>query len=123
MSIHWESYGVDVDSAAFWDRYNTAAKNAETRDQSTELSNDDAEQVRAYCASFRKFYADLIGEDHAANLLKNIDDNKRHMDSVYESLLSFIYCQKLESKQRMARILMKYAPKVKQEEPHDTSTV
>lgn len=123
MVIDWLSYGVDADSAEFWDRYSRASKRSIDRENASEKVTDDAENIRAYCASFREFYKDLIGEENADELLKDVGDNKREMDSVYESLLSCIYQQKMESRKRMASILIKYAPKRKQEESHDTSAV
>ena len=123
MEIDWLLYGVDSDSADFWERYNEAAKKSAKREKESEKFTDDAENIRAYCESFREFYKDLIGEENADELLKNVGDNKREMDCVYESLLSYIYHQKMESRKRMAGILMKYAPKRKQEVSHDTSSV
>lgn len=123
MKIDWNSYGVDADDALFWDRYYAAVKNVSEREQNSKNQKNDAEQIRAYCASFRKFYADLIGEKNAEALLRDTSDNKRCMDNIFESLLCCVYQQKLESKQRMSRILMKYAPKKKQEGQHDTSVV
>lgn len=36
--IDWRSYGVDADSAAFWDKYNAAVKNAAEREKKLPLS-------------------------------------------------------------------------------------
>lgn len=122
MEIDWLTYGVDVDSAAFWDKYYTAAKHTSENEKEMEESDNEAERIRAYCATFRRFYEDLIGKENADKLLEQVQDNRRSMDSVYESLLRYIYQQKMDSRNRMVSILLKYAPK-KQEEHHDTSAV
>lgn len=111
--INWADYGVDVDSANFWDKYNKASKNV---GKSKSNADNQAEEIRDYCAKFRKFYNDLVGCSNADNILRGVRDNKRDMDAIYESLIDFIHAQKLESMQRMASILSKYAPKIRDSE-------
>ncbi|WP_295219830.1 DUF6673 family protein [Ruminococcus sp.] len=110
--INWKTYGVDAESAAFWDKYNAAVKNAVEREKeaSPKLESD---KIRKYCNDFRIFYADLIGEENAKAVLSDVPDNKRCFDAVYASLLRCIHDQKAEANRRIAGILLKYAPKTR----------
>lgn len=110
MNINWESYGVDIDDAGFWDRYGEAQKCVSVSPGSEE---DPAEEIRTYCAAFRRFFNVLIGKDASDEILKEVGDNKRKMDDVYASLLQCVHAQRVASSNRMAKILAQYAPKRK----------
>ena len=110
--IDWRSYGVDADSAAFWDKYNAAVKNAAEREKEA-APKLESDRIRKYCNDFRNFYVDLIGEENAKAVLADLPDNKRCFDEVYASLLKCIHDQKAESTRRIAGILLKYAPKMR----------
>ena len=69
--IDWRSYGVDADSAAFWDKYNAAVKNAAEREKET-TPKLESDRIRKYCGDFRKFYVDLIGEENAKAVLADL---------------------------------------------------
>lgn len=112
--IDWESYGIDVDSAAFWDHYYGTVDNTIEREKNSDPKSE-AEKIRSYCDNFRKFYADLIGAENAEKILDGVGENRRDFDAVYESLLRCIHDQKAESNRRMASILLKYAPKIREE--------
>lgn len=108
MNITWESYGVDIDDAGFWDRYAEAQKCVAT---DPIIEADPGEEIRAYCAAFRQFFCVLIGKDASDEILKEVCDNKKKMDEVYASLLQCVHAQRVASSNRMAKILAQYAPK------------
>lgn len=120
MEIDWLAYGVDADSAAFWDKYSLAEKRAVEREQTAEKAEGQAAQIRAYCAAFREFYTDLLGESAAYQLTKEAGDNRRIMDEIYASLLHYIRQQRRQTKMRMMQILSAYAPKKETEAADDT---
>ena len=110
--INWKGYGVDAESAAFWDKYNAAVESAAEREKQA-APKLESDRIRKYCNDFRNFYADLIGEENAEKLLSDVPDNKRCFDEIYASLLRCIHDQKAESNRRIAGILLKYAPKTR----------
>ncbi len=67
--------------------------------------------IRQYCAVFRKFYDAFIGEGASEKIFDGIKDNIRKYDEVYESLLAFIRNQRIESGNRISRMVQKYSPK------------
>lgn len=120
MEIDWLAYGVDADSADFWDKCSLAEKRAVEREKAAEKAGSQAEQIRAYCAAFREFYTDLLGESAAIQLTKDAGDNRRLMDEIYASLLHHIRQQRQQTRVRMMRILSAYAPKKELEASDDT---
>ncbi|WP_370785556.1 hypothetical protein [Ruminococcus callidus] len=110
--INWKNYGVDAESADFWDKYNTAVENAAEREKEA-APKLESDRIRKYCNDFRIFYADLIGEENAEKVLSDVPVNKRCFDEIYASLLRCIHDQKAESNRRIASILLKYAPRTR----------
>ena len=61
--------------------------------------------------SISKFYDFLFGDGTSEKIFDGIKDNRRKYDAVYESLLDFIRTQRLESDNRLSRMVQRYAPK------------
>lgn len=70
-----------------------------------------SEMIHTYCRIFRKFYNNLFGDGISEKIFVGIKDNIRKYDAVYESLIDFVYKQRIESASRMNQIVKRYAPK------------
>ena len=74
--INWKGYGVDAESAAFWDKYNTAVEKAAEREKEA-APKLESDRIRKYCNDFRIFYADLIGKENAEKVLSDVPTTKK----------------------------------------------
>lgn len=107
MNLIWNANGcelpVDVEDAAFMQRYEAAAAAI-----SDEPCEDDADGIRQYCQNYRAFYDALFGEGTSEQLCGNLPDNRRAYDELFMELLKVMLEQRLTAKLRLAEAVKKY---------------
>lgn len=102
---------INIDDADTAERYSSAVRILAEADEIRNKDIDYSSAIRQYCAIFRKFYDFLFGDGTSGKIFDGIKDNRRKYDAVYESLLDFIRTQRLESDNRLSRMVQRYAPK------------
>lgn len=102
---------TDIDDADTAERYSSAVRILAEADEIRNKDIDYPSAIRQYCAVFRKFYDFLFGDGTSEKIFDGIKDNRRKYDAVYESLLDFIRTQRLESDNRLSRMVQRYTPK------------
>ena len=102
---------LDMEDADTAERYSSAVRILAEADEIRNKDIDYPSAIRQYCAVFRKFYDFLFGDGTSGKIFDGIKDNTRKYDSVYESLLDFIRTQRIESDNRLSRMVQRYAPK------------
>jgi len=111
----WEINGyefeLDIEDAETAEHYASSLKILAEADELRNSDIDYSTAIRQYCAVFRKFYDTLFSEGASAKIFEGIKDNIRKYDEVYESLLNFIRNQRVESNNRLSRMVQRYSPK------------
>lgn len=103
----------DMEDAETAERYTSALGILSEADELRKSDIDYPTFIHRYCEVFRKFYDAVFGNGASEKIFDGIKDNIRKYDEVYDSMLSFIVSQKINSAKRINTIISRYAPKKK----------
>ncbi len=109
----WEINGIslqlDFEDAETLERYEQAFDTLEKVEYPSKTKP--AEFIRAYCKAFRKLYDDIFGYEVSKDIFKNIKDNSRRYDEIFESFLDYVNSVSDNANQRRIKVFTKYSPK------------
>lgn len=105
VTINGVALHVDVEDAAFMQRYEAAA--AAISGQSIK---EDAAGIRQYCQTYRTFFDNLFGDGTAESLFADVPDNCRAYNEIFQTLLKAMLEQRIAAKLRLVEAVKRYAP-------------
>lgn len=109
----WEINGIslelDFEDAETLERYEQAFNTLEKMELPSK--SKPAEYIRAYCKAFRQLYDDIFGYEVSKDIFKEVKDNSRIYDEIFESFLDYASSVSNKANQRRIKVFTKYSPK------------
>lgn len=109
----WEINGIslelDFEDAETLERYEQAFNILEKTEFPSK--SKPAEYIRAYCKAFGQLYDDIFGYEVSKDIFKEVKDNSRIYDEVFESFLDYASSVSNKANQRRIKVFTKYSPK------------
>lgn len=109
----WEINGIslelDFEDAETLERYEQAFNTLEKTEFPSK--SKPAEYIRAYCKAFRQLYDNIFGYEVSKDIFKEVKDNSRIYDEIFESFLDYASSVSNKANQRRIKVFTKYSPK------------
>lgn len=102
------SFTLDMDDVETAERYEVAFQKMQAQFAEPDGTSE-AAKLRAYCEAIRFLFDELFGEGTAEKLLGG-KLNLAACDDAYESFLTFVQAQTVESMNRRIEMLSRFAP-------------
>ena len=109
MGNHGISLELDFEDAETLERYEQAFNTLEKTEFPSK--SKPAEYIRAYCKAFRQLYDDIFGYEVSKDIFKEVKDNSRIYDEIFESFLDYASSVSNKANQRRIKVFTKYSPK------------